>query len=93
MHSRKDPGLYNVGTGTARSFLDLAKAVFRAMDKPEKISFIDTPEDIRDKYQYFTEARMSKLRSIGYEKSFTSLEAGVEDYVRNYLMKSTEKIM
>jgi ADP-L-glycero-D-manno-heptose 6-epimerase len=87
MHHRKDSGIYNLGTGKARTFLDLVKAVFNAMHKKENITFIDTPEDIRDKYQYFTEAEMSKLRSIGYTKKFHSLEEGVEDYVCNYLSK------
>ncbi|MFO7826989.1 MAG: ADP-glyceromanno-heptose 6-epimerase [Bacteroidales bacterium] len=86
MNHRDDSGIYNLGTGKARSFLDLAKNTFKAMDVDEKIEFIDTPEDIRDKYQYFTEANMAKLRSIGYDKPFTSLEDGVNDYVRNYLM-------
>lgn len=85
MNHRKDSGIYNLGTGTARSFLDLTRSTFKAMDVPEDISFIDTPEDIRDNYQYFTEANMAKLRSIGYTAGFHSLEEGVEDYVRNYL--------
>ena len=85
MHHRKNSGLYNLGTGKARSFLDLARSSFASMQKPENISFIDTPEDIRDKYQYFTEADMSKLRSIGYDKPFYTLEDGVKDYVRTYL--------
>jgi ADP-L-glycero-D-manno-heptose 6-epimerase len=80
-------GLYNLGTGNARSFYDLAAATFRGMDLEPNIVFIDMPEDIRDKYQYFTEANMSKLREAGYTESFTSLEAGVEDYVRHYLVK------
>jgi ADP-L-glycero-D-manno-heptose 6-epimerase len=79
-------GLYNLGTGRARTFLDLAKAVFAAMEKEPDIEFIDTPEDIRDKYQYFTEAKMEKLRNAGYDQPFTSLENGVNDYVRNYLL-------
>ena len=78
-------GLYNLGTGKARSFYDLAAATFKAMGKDINIEFIDIPEDIRDKYQYFTEANMSKLRSTGYDKDFTSLEDGVADYVKNYL--------
>jgi ADP-L-glycero-D-manno-heptose 6-epimerase len=85
MHHRKDPGIYNLGTGKARTFLDLTKATFKAMDKEENINFIDTPVDIRDKYQYFTEANMKKLKSIGYNKDFTSLEDGVGEYVRQYL--------
>lgn len=87
MQHRKDSGIYNLGTGKARTFLDLVHSVFTAMDKKDNIEFIDTPADIRDKYQYFTEAKMEKLKSIGYTKSFTSLEEGVEDYVQNYLMK------
>lgn len=88
MHHRKNSGIYNLGSGKARSFLDLTKAVFKALNIPEEISFIDTPEDIRDKYQYFTEADMSKLRSIGFDHKFHSLEEGVEDYVKNYLAQS-----
>jgi ADP-L-glycero-D-manno-heptose 6-epimerase len=85
MHHRKNSGIYNLGSGNARSFLDLTRAVFHALNKVEKISFIDTPLDIRDKYQYFTEAKMEKLRSIGYSSSFTSLEEGVLDYAQKYL--------
>ncbi|MEA5428658.1 ADP-glyceromanno-heptose 6-epimerase [Arcicella lustrica] len=86
MHHRRNSGIYNLGSGTARTFLDLVKNTFKALDVPENISFIDTPEDIRDKYQYFTEANMSKLQSIGYDKNFTTLEEGVNDYVQNYLV-------
>lgn len=78
-------GLYNLGTGKARSFADLVNATYAALEKPADIHFIDMPEDIRDKYQYFTEADMSKLIQAGYDKSFYSLEEGVDDYVRNYL--------
>jgi ADP-L-glycero-D-manno-heptose 6-epimerase len=78
-------GLYNLGTGQARSFLDLAKGVFRAMDHEPRIDFIDTPEDIRDKYQYFTEADMAKLRAAGYNQPFYTLEGGIDDYVKHYL--------
>jgi ADP-L-glycero-D-manno-heptose 6-epimerase len=85
MLNRDHSGLYNLGTGKARTFLDLAKATFRALGKEPSIEFIDTPADIRDKYQYFTEADMGKLRSIGYDRPFTSLEDGVKDYVQNYL--------
>lgn len=88
MEHRKHSGLYNLGSGTARTFLDLTRATFKAMGKEERISFIDTPADIRDKYQYFTEADMSKLQSIGYHQPFTTLEEGVEDYVRNYLERA-----
>jgi len=86
MHHRKDSGIYNLGTGKARTFLDLAKNVFKAVNKPEQIEFIDTPLDIRDKYQYFTEAKMEKLRSIGYKQPFYSLEEGVADYVKEFLV-------
>ena len=86
MHHRKNSGIYNLGSGKARTFLDLTRAVFKAMDKKENISFIDTPEDIRDKYQYFTEANMDKLRSAGYTDKFYSLEEGVEEYVKTYLL-------
>lgn len=79
-------GIYNLGTGTARTFLDLAKNTFKALGKEPNISFVDTPEDIRDKYQYFTEAVMDKLIGQGYDISFHTLEEGVEDYVKNYLV-------
>lgn len=79
-------GIYNLGSGKARTFLDLAKATFNALGKKPNIEFIDTPIDIRDKYQYFTEANMNKLISQGYKKPFTSLEDGVYDYVTNYLV-------
>ncbi|MDR0565943.1 MAG: ADP-glyceromanno-heptose 6-epimerase [Prevotellaceae bacterium] len=85
MENRPKSGIYNMGTGQARTFLDLTKSAFRAMGIPENISYIDTPVDIREKYQYFTEADMEKLRSAGYGKAFSSLEDGVEDYVRQYL--------
>ncbi|MES2005665.1 MAG: ADP-glyceromanno-heptose 6-epimerase [Bacteroidota bacterium] len=78
-------GLYNLGTGTARAFNDLVKATFAGLDLPANIVFIDMPEDIRDKYQYFTEANMQKLHNAGYTQPFYTLEAGVDDYVRGYL--------
>ncbi len=83
--NRRHSGLYNVGTGHARTFLDLATSTFEALGLPPKISFIDTPEDIRETYQYFTEAKMEKLKSVGYGQPFYSLEKGVEDYVKGYL--------
>ncbi|MEO6882608.1 MAG: ADP-glyceromanno-heptose 6-epimerase [Bacteroidia bacterium] len=86
LNHRKNSGIYNLGSGKARSFLDLAKNTFSAMNKTETIDFIETPIDIRDKYQYFTEANMAKLKSIGYSKNFFSLEDGVKDYVQNYLL-------
>ena len=78
-------GLYNLGTGTARSFYDLAASTFRGLDLEPNISFVDMPIDIRDKYQYFTEANMEKLKAAGYTDAFYTLEDGVDDYVRNYL--------
>ncbi|MDE3143583.1 MAG: ADP-glyceromanno-heptose 6-epimerase [Bacteroidota bacterium] len=78
-------GIYNLGTGKARSFYDLASATFRGLDLQPNIIFIDMPEDIRDKYQYFTEANMKKLHDAGYMDAFYTLEEGVDDYVRNYL--------
>jgi ADP-L-glycero-D-manno-heptose 6-epimerase len=87
MHQRKNSGIYNLGSGKARTFVDLTKAVFKALGKKEDIEFIDTPADIRDKYQYFTEANMDKLKSVGYHLEFTSLEKGATDYVVNYLNK------
>lgn len=78
-------GIYNLGSGNARTFLDLVKNTFHSLNKQVEIQFIDTPEDIRDKYQYFTEANMAKLRKAGYTKEFTTLENGVNDYVSNYL--------
>lgn len=89
MESSPTSGIYNLGSGTARTFLDLTKNTFTAMNKEENISFIDTPEDIRDKYQYYTEADMSKLIDSGYKKDFHTLEEGVKDYVQNYLTDST----
>ncbi len=85
MHNRNHQGIFNLGTGTARSFLDLTLATYHALGLEPAIEFIDMPMDIREKYQYFTEAEMSKLKSIGYDQPFHSLEAGVHDYVGNYL--------
>lgn len=82
-------GIYNLGSGKARTFLDLVKNTFKAMGKEEQISFIDTPADIRDKYQYYTEADMTKLVESGFDKGFHSLEDGVADYVTNYLETNT----
>ena len=87
MEHRKNSGIYNVGTGIARSFNDLGRSTFQALGKPVNIQYVDTPIDIRDKYQYFTEANMCKLRSIGYELPFYSLEDGVKEYVQDYLVK------
>ncbi|MHA1568254.1 MAG: ADP-glyceromanno-heptose 6-epimerase, partial [Alphaproteobacteria bacterium] len=78
-------GLFNLGTGQARGFADLAGAVFAALDRPAEIEYRDTPAEIRDKYQYFTQAEMDRLRAAGYSRPFTSLEEGVGLYVRDYL--------
>ncbi len=86
MEGQPESGIYNLGSGKARTFLDLAKNTFANLNKPESIEFIDTPEDIRDKYQYFTEANMLKLLSAGYSKPFHTLEEGIKDYVTNYLL-------
>ncbi|MEM9984353.1 MAG: ADP-glyceromanno-heptose 6-epimerase [Bacteroidota bacterium] len=80
--------IYNLGTGSSRTFLDLTKATFAAMDLPPRISYIDIPPDIRERYQYFTEAKMGKLRQAGYSAPFTTLEAAIDDYVGNYLRKA-----
>lgn len=80
-------GLYNVGTGKARTFKDLVSAIFKSLNKESSIEYIDTPEDIRDKYQYFTEADMTKLRSAGYRNEFYSLEDGIDTYVKNFLVE------
>ncbi len=81
-------GIYNLGTGQARSFLDLAKATFAAAGRKAQVAFVDTPESIRDKYQYFTEARMQRLRDLGYDAPFHGLEEGVADYANRFLAQS-----
>jgi len=85
---KKQPknGLFNIGQGKARTFNDLVQNTFKSMNINGKIEYIDTPEDIRDKYQYFTEADIEKLRSVGYNKPFHTLEKGIEDYVKNFLI-------
>ncbi len=89
MTEKPESGIYNLGTGKARTFLDLVKNTFKSMGKEEQISFIDTPIDIRDKYQYFTEADITKLLNAGYKGGFHSLEEGIKDYVQNYLLEHT----
>ena len=86
MSDKPNSGIYNLGSGKARTFLDLATNTFKSLDKPVNIEFIDTPIDIRDKYQYFTEANMNKMISQGYITPFHTLEEGVKDYVENYLI-------
>lgn len=83
-------GLFNLGTGKARSFYDLCKNTFIAMGLPVNIKFIEMPEKLKAKYQYFTEAKMEKLRSVGYTEPFYTLEDGVKDYVQNYLARGYE---
>jgi ADP-L-glycero-D-manno-heptose 6-epimerase len=78
-------GLYNLGTGKARSFNDLVTASFDALSIPVNIQYIDMPEDIRNTYQYFTEANMKKLHNAGYHQPMHTLEEGVTDYVTHYL--------
>lgn len=80
-------GLFNCGTGKARTWLDLTRAVFSAMGKEPNVEFIEMPKDLQGKYQYFTEAKTEKLRGAGYDRAFTSLEDGVRDYVQGYLEK------
>ncbi|MBK0402323.1 ADP-glyceromanno-heptose 6-epimerase [Adhaeribacter sp. BT258] len=87
MQNRKHSGIYNLGSGKARTFLDLAFQTFQAMGREAEIDFVDTPSDIRDTYQYFTEANMQKLRDAGYDKPFHTLEEGVQDYVKHYLLE------
>jgi len=88
MHTKPQSGLYNLGTGKARAFLHLANAVFHALEIPEKIEFVDTPLDIREKYQYFTEADMTKLKTVaGYPAPFYTLEEGVYEYVTEFLVE------
>jgi ADP-L-glycero-D-manno-heptose 6-epimerase len=87
MNEKPASALYNLGTGKARTFKDLVTAIFKSLDKEPVIEFIDTPLDIRDKYQYFTEADMTKLRDAGYKEDFYSLEEGVETYVKNFLIE------
>jgi ADP-L-glycero-D-manno-heptose 6-epimerase len=89
MKHRKNSGIYNVGTGEARTYLSLTKAVFKSMKVDEKIGFVDTPEDLRGKYQYYTCANIQKLKGIGYNEPFFSLEEGIDDYVQNYLMSGS----
>ncbi len=86
--NRKNRAIYNLGTGKAETFSELVHQTFKAMNKKPLIEYIDTPEDIRDNYQYFTEAKVEKLRKAGYLKPFTSLAHGVNDYVRGFLMEN-----
>jgi len=89
MSHRKDSGIYNVGTGVARTYVSLTKAVFNSMNVAEIIGFVDTPEDLKGKYQYYTCANIRKLRGIGYTAPFYTLEEGIGDYVANFLISGT----
>lgn len=91
MYGTAPSGIYNLGTGRARSFNDLIRAVFQALDRPVQIEYFEMPADLRDTYQYFTEAPMEKLRRAGYPYEFDSLEQGVSDYVRHYLLPGVER--
>jgi ADP-L-glycero-D-manno-heptose 6-epimerase len=89
METRPASGLYNAGSGEARTFKDLVHAIFGSLGLSPSIEFIDTPEDIRDKYQYFTEADMSKIRRAGYTEPFYTLEQGINEYLTGYLEKAS----
>jgi ADP-L-glycero-D-manno-heptose 6-epimerase len=80
-------GIFNLGTGTARSFLDIAQTLITKLDKSIDIEFIDMPEALRSRYQYFTEADMTKLKSVGMKFDFLALENAVEDYLQSYLLR------
>lgn len=86
MEKKPESGIYNLGTGKARTFLDLVNTIFSAMGRKPKIEFIDTPEDIRESYQYFTQAEMAKVRKAGFKKEFSELEENVGEYVKSYLL-------
>ena len=88
-YNQKACGIINIGTGKARTFLELAQAVFKALDKKEKIEFIDMPPGLAEKYQYFTQANIQKLLALGYPQSFMPLEEAIEDYIKNYLLSSS----
>ncbi len=87
LENRNSNGIYNVGSGVARTWKDLVTALFNAIEKPVNIEYIDMPETLREKYQYFTEARLDKIKKVGYTKPLMSLEEGITDYVKNYLLK------
>jgi ADP-L-glycero-D-manno-heptose 6-epimerase len=85
MVMRSESGIYNLGSGNARTFNEMATAIFNAMQIPTQISYFDTPIDIRNTYQYFTEANMDKLKKAGYYSDFMTIEEGVKDYIQQYL--------
>jgi ADP-L-glycero-D-manno-heptose 6-epimerase len=88
LENKNSAGLFNVGSGKARTWNDLVTAIFNALEKPVNIEYIELPEEIADRYQYFTEAKMEKLKKTGYSDTTTSLENGITDYVKNYLKKN-----
>jgi ADP-L-glycero-D-manno-heptose 6-epimerase len=81
-------GIYNIGTGNAQTWIELVTALFNAMNKEVNIEFVDMPEDIREKYQYFTQADLTKIRDAGYNRPIMNVQNGVKDYVKNYLLKN-----
>jgi len=87
LDNRDKNGLFNVGTGNARTWNDLVSAIFNALNQPVNIEYIEMPYELQGKYQYFTEAKLDKIRSFGYDKPISSIEEGVEDYIKNYLLK------
>ena len=87
MENREVSGLFNLGTGKAQTWVELMGALYAAVDKEMKVRWVDTPEEIRDRYQYFTQAEMGRLREVGYDRPFLRGKEGVDDYVKNYLMK------
>jgi ADP-L-glycero-D-manno-heptose 6-epimerase len=87
LNNPKVSGLFNLGTGEANTFNDMANNIFKAINRPPRISYIDMPETLMPKYQYFTQAKMDRLRAAGFDEPFMSLEAGIADYVQNYLVK------
>lgn len=89
MENRKHSGIYNVGTGLNRTYIDLAKAVFKSMGKTENIGFMDTPADLLGKYQYYTCANIDKLRSVGYNQEFYTLEEGIDEYINSFMKNSS----
>lgn len=88
MENENVSGIFNIGTGQTRTWNDLAKATFAALNIPENIEYIDMPENLKGKYQYFTQADITKLRNAGYKKETTTLEVAIKDYVQNYLQKN-----
>jgi ADP-L-glycero-D-manno-heptose 6-epimerase len=79
-------GIYNVGTGRAQTWIELVTALFNALGKPVNIEFIDMPEELKGKYQYFTQANIQKIKDAGYNANINSVESGVSDYIKNYLL-------